>query len=110
MIAYHQLEFPATRENRTIRVYLPNNYENQNTSYPVMYFFDGHNLFFNQEATYGESWQLNEFLNHWNKDMVIVGFEPGHVVKQHLEKYSPYDMRGEFFASPIQGQVEATMQ
>lgn len=110
MITYHQLEFPAIGENRTVRVYLPNNYETQDTSYPVMYFFDGHNLFFDQEATYGESWQLKEFLDHWSKDMIVVGIEPGHENNQRLEEYSPYNIGGEFFAGSIQGRGEATMQ
>lgn len=110
MIAYHQLEFPAIGENRTVRVYLPDDYENQVSRYPVMYFFDGHNLFYDQEATYGESWQLKEFLDHWNKDMIVVGIEPGHAGNQRLEEYSPYDIGEEFFAGPIQGQGEATMQ
>lgn len=110
MIVYHQLEFPATGENRTVRVYLPDDYEHQVSRYPVMYFFDGHNLFYDQEATYGESWQLKEFLDHWNKDMIVVGIEPGHAGNQRLEEYSPYDIGEEFFAGPIQGQGEATMQ
>lgn len=110
MIVSHQLEFPATGENRTVRVYLPDDYENQVSRYPVMYFFDGHNLFYDQEATYGESWQLKEFLDHWNKDMIVVGIEPGHEGNQRLEEYSPYNIGEEFFAGPVQGQGEATMQ
>ena len=27
-----------------------------------MYFFDGHNLFFDEDATYGKSWGLKDFL------------------------------------------------
>ncbi|MBJ6746565.1 prolyl oligopeptidase family serine peptidase [Streptococcus sp. 121] len=110
MIVYHQLEFPATGENRTVRVYLPDNYENQVSRYPVMYFFDGHNLFYDQEATYGQSWQLKTFLDHWNKDMIVIGIEPSHAGNQRLEEYSPYDIGGEFFAGPIQGRGETTMQ
>ncbi|MBF0843801.1 alpha/beta hydrolase, partial [Streptococcus danieliae] len=90
MIAYHQLDFPASGESRTIRVYLPDQYEHQTTAYPVMYFFDGHNLFSDQEATYGESWKLKDFLDQWTKDMIVVGLEPGHQGNQRLEEYSPY--------------------
>ena len=31
--------------------------------YPVMYFFDGHNLFYDEDATYGTSWGLKGFLS-----------------------------------------------
>ena len=29
---------------------------------PVLYMFDGHNLFFDAEATYGKSWGLLDYL------------------------------------------------
>ncbi|MVX59581.1 alpha/beta hydrolase [Streptococcus danieliae] len=109
MIAYHQLDFPASGESRTIRVYLPDQYEHQTTAYPVMYFFDGHNLFSDQEATYGESWKLKDFLDQWTKDMIVVGLEPGHQGNQRLEEYSPYDIGNTFFAGPIQGQGRETL-
>ena len=42
--------------NRPLHIYLPDDYYASEERYPVMYFFDGHNLFFDADATYGK-WQ-----------------------------------------------------
>ena len=34
-----------------------------------------YNLFFNEDATYGTSWGLKEFLDHYGKNFIIVGME-----------------------------------
>jgi enterochelin esterase-like enzyme len=61
-----------------------------------MYFFDGHNLFCNEDATYGKSWGLKEFLQGWNKDLIVVGIECGHDGYERLSEYLPYPAQGWF--------------
>ena len=56
---------------RTIHVYLPDNYNESQEQYPVMYMFDGHNLFFDEDATYGKSWGLKDFLDNYDKKLII---------------------------------------
>ena len=60
---------------RILHIYLPNDYYQSDERYPVVYMFDGHNLFLNSDATYGKSWGLAEFLNHYDKKLIIVGIE-----------------------------------
>ena len=48
-----QLWFEKANDYRTLHIYLPESYFNSHQEYPVMYFFDGHNLFFDEVATYG---------------------------------------------------------
>ena len=58
MFKSFEMNFPAFtgREKRKITVYLPNSYPySPKTRYPVLYMFDGHNAFFDNEATYGKS-------------------------------------------------------
>jgi len=50
--------FPPAGENRRIHLYLPDEYKWSQERYPVLYMFDGHNLFFDSDATYGKSWGL----------------------------------------------------
>ena len=76
--------------NRPLHIYLPEGYENTDERYPVMYFFDGHNLFTNEDATYGKSWSLKDFLDSWGKGMIIVGMECGHEGQERLSEYLPY--------------------
>ena len=46
---------------RRVYLYLPESYEREpERRYPVMYMFDGHNVFFDTDATYGKSWGMNK--------------------------------------------------
>ena len=83
-------------KNRPLHIYLPENYYAGDERFPVMYFFDGHNLFSDADATYGKSWGLSAFLDHWGKGMIIVGFECGHEGRERLNEYSPYSFNSRY--------------
>ena len=108
MIEKRGLIYTPKWKTRTLHIYLPQDYDTSGKRYPVMYFFDGHNLYRDQDATYGKSWGLEEFLNRWGKEMIVVGMECGHEGKERLSEYSPYSF-GEFFLGPVQGTGKATM-
>ena len=76
---------------RLVYVYLPEDYETSQKRYPVMYMFDGHNVFFDSHATYGKSWGMSEYLQKNNKDLIIVAVECNHEGHKRLEEYSPVD-------------------
>ena len=78
MIIIRDHYFPPAGANRRLHICLPDNYYETQERYPVMYFFDGHNLFSDAEATYGKSWGLSAFLSRWNRPMIIVGMECSH--------------------------------
>ncbi len=61
--------------------------------FPVMYFFDGHNLFRDEDATYGKSWGLDAFCASWDKPIIIVGVECAHEGNLRLSEYLPYGSR-----------------
>ena len=44
--------FTPAGELRRLHIYLPDGYNDSEERYPVMYFFDGHNLFYDKDATY----------------------------------------------------------
>lgn len=90
MIIKKEFTFTAEKKPRPLHIYLPDNYESSNERYPVMYFFDGHNLFNNEDATYGKSWGMKDFMQWWSKDMIIVGIECGHGEGERLSEYLPY--------------------
>ena len=73
MIIKRDIYYPPAGSSRRLHIYLPDDYHKSEERYPVMYFFDGHNLFFNEDATYGKSWGLKEFLDGWNRKMIVVG-------------------------------------
>lgn len=90
MIVKRDFIYTPKGTSRPLHIYLPNNYYFTRDHYPVMYFFDGHNLFFNEDATYGKSWGLKDFLDSWGKEIIIVGIECGHDGQERLSEYLPY--------------------
>ncbi|MCP1661281.1 alpha/beta hydrolase [Neisseria perflava] len=110
MIHYHDMPFPAVGKTRKLHIYLPDDYLATGERYPVMYFFDGHNLFFDNQATYGKSWGLYDFMQAWPKKMMIVGIECGHEGNERLSEYSPYSFHSAFFGGRLNGLGHETME
>ena len=84
------------KEERAVYVYVPDEAADSSVRLPVLYMFDGHNVFFDEDATYGKSWGMKEFLEGWIKDMIIVGIECGHDGYERLSEYLPYPAVGHF--------------
>ena len=110
MIIKRDCIYPPTGTNRPLHIYLPQGYESSQERYPVMYFFDGHNLFFNEDATYGKSWGLKEFLDTWGKKIIIVGMECSHEGEDRLSEYLPYPARRNTYFDKFQPLGDATMK
>ena len=53
--------------------------------------FDGHNLFFDEDATYGTCWGLKEYLDVNKIHLIVVGLECNHEGNERLSEFSPYD-------------------
>ncbi len=51
MVQKFEIWFSPAKENRRIHLYLPNDYYRTDERYPVIYMFDGHNLYFDSDAT-----------------------------------------------------------
>ena len=107
MVVKRKFIYSPKGKDRPLHIWLPEGYFDTDRHYPVMYFFDGHNLFFNEDATYGKSWGLKEFLEGWEKPMIIVGIECGHEGQERLSEYLPYPAVGYFGQFDPQG--KATM-
>ena len=109
MIVKRDFTYTPKGANRPLHIYLPNDYDQTQERYPVMYFFDGHNLFLNEDATYGKSWGLKEFLDGWDKPMIIVGIECGHDGQERLSEYLPYPAKKDSHFAKFQPMGEETM-
>ena len=74
---------------RKAYIYLPDYYdENPERRFPVMYMFDGHNVFFDSEATYGKSWGMYNFMTWTRKPLIIVAVECNQF-GQRFNEYAP---------------------
>ncbi|HBN13141.1 MAG TPA: alpha-mannosidase [Clostridiales bacterium] len=77
-------------KKRWAYVYLPDDYDfDEDRRYPVMYMFDGHNLFSDDEATFGRSWRLADYLDKNNVPLIIAAVECNHEGNRRLSEYSP---------------------
>lgn len=76
---------------------------------PVLYMFDGHNLFYDDVATYGKSWGLKEFLEEEQTPLIVAAAECNHAGTQRLNEYSPFS--GEMLGhGRVTGRGKATME
>jgi len=92
MIHIWDVTIPALSGEKTRRayIYLPDAYFNEPTRrFPVMYMFDGHNVFSDSHATYGKSWGMNSYMSWTKKPLIIVAVECNHENNRRLTEYSP---------------------
>ena len=109
MIIKRDFIYSPKGENRRLHIYLPEDYYQSTERYPVMYFFDGHNLYFDADATYGKAWGLKAFLDSWEKKMIVVGMECSHTGNERLEEYLPYPASETFFG-PLEVRGDETLE
>lgn len=75
---------------RRVYLYLPDSYDEQpEKRYPVMYMFDGHNVFFDEDATFGKSWGMKKYMDESKKELIIVAVECNHEGSRRITEYSP---------------------
>ncbi len=79
-------------KTRKAYIYLPDSYETEpDKRYPVMYMFDGHNVFFDEDATFGKSWGMNKYMQETGKDLIIVGVACNPEGNGRIIEYSPFN-------------------
>lgn len=90
MIESWKIKIPSLtgEKERRAYIYLPADYSTERR-YPVMYMFDGHNLFFDSDATFGRSWRLAEYLDDTKTPVIVAAVECNDEGNGRLEEYSP---------------------
>ena len=111
MIEKFQVPLPRTlsRKPRTVYVHVPDEAEDDpDARYPVLYMFDGHNVFFDEDATYGKSWGMKDFMEETHLPMIVVAVDCNHSPQGgRLREYSPYDFT--FGDMVVRGRGRTTM-
>ena len=94
MIDSWQITIPELTgdEPRRAYIYLPDSWEmDPDLRYPVLYMFDGHNVFFDEDATYGKSWGMGEYLDATRTQLIVAAVECNHHPDNgRLSEYSPW--------------------
>ena len=113
MIEKWEITSPELTGTQTRRayLYLPDYYDDDpDARYPVLYMFDGHNVFFDSDATYGKSWGMKEFMEETRAPLIIAAVECNHSPDHgRLKEYSPFAFRDPRFGQ-IPGWGKITME
>ena len=94
-------------EPRRAYIHLPDSYYRKpQKRYPVLYMFDGHNVFVDEDATFGKSWGMESYLQGSRKELIVVGVECNHNGNCRLQEYSPVSFEnGELGTIPGRGKA-----
>lgn len=106
MVKTWNISYPAAKgreRRRRAYVYLPAMYKAQpRRRFPVLYMFDGHNLFFDEHASHGRSWRLAEYLDFTETPLIVAAVECSHAAPSgRICEYSPY-----CFDDPEMGHID----
>jgi len=85
----HSLPIVTSKENRTIRVLLPDDFDPENKTYQLLMMHDGQNLFEDETAYGGHSWGIYETLKALQKnDIIVVGIDNSEL---RFFEYAPWE-------------------
>ena len=89
-----EIEIPQLKRDRTVWVYLPDNYKQVGEPCPVIYMHDGQNLFYDKLTAYGTAWHVDKVMDEicaaTGKGAIIIGVEC--YDRARLSEYSPWKM------------------
>ena len=113
MIETWNITIPELTEDteRRAYVYLPDALENDpDGRYPVLYMFDGHNVFYDDHATYGKSWGMGEYLDAHATPLIVAAVECNHDPDNgRLSEYSPFSFQDRRLGQ-VTGRGQTTME
>lgn len=113
MIKKWSVSYPAVngRETRRVYLYLPTMYDAEpERRFPVLYMFDGHNVFFDEDATYGKSWGLGNYLDLFDAPVIVAAVECNQGEhNERLIEYSPYRFDDEQYGH-FEGRGKSTLE
>lgn len=95
-IEEYMLTVPYLNKERRIRVLLPEDY-NEKTKYPVVYFHDGQNVYFDEESYSGVSWGIIETIkeNPELPKMIVVAIDNDD--ERRINEYTPWKFKDNLF-------------
>ena len=92
MVIEWDVEIPKLSGTKTRKayIYLPEYYEEDELRrYPVLYMFDGHNVFYDTQSAFGKSWNMTSYLLWTRKPLIVVAVECNKRGNNRLKEYSP---------------------
>ncbi|MGM9941925.1 MAG: alpha/beta hydrolase [Bulleidia sp.] len=101
--------FSPGNQERKLHIHVPDDYDFTRDRYPVLYMFDGHNLFYDSDATFGTCLGMKEFLDGYDVKMIVVGIACAQDDLQRAGEYIPYHIQSRIYGD-FEGQGSKTVQ
>ena len=77
-------------EKRRVWVWLPEDYDDTQEAYPVLFMHDGQNVFLSSDATYGTCWSMIEAQSNLKRPMIVVAIEGQNNGTKRFGEFSPW--------------------
>lgn len=77
-------------QERMIRVYLPNGYNETHKRYPVLYMHDGQNVFVDEDSSNGVSLGMKDYLDQSGLEIIVVAIDFNPEGKERVNEYCPW--------------------
>ncbi|MFP3359719.1 alpha/beta hydrolase-fold protein, partial [Planococcus sp. SIMBA_143] len=90
-----QYWIPVFNEERTVRIYLPDTYEQTNQDYPALYMHDGQNVFEDKDAVGGRSLRLKDYLEQNHDQVIVIAIDSGANRMEEYRLWAPGKMSDE---------------
>ena len=81
------IEAPELQTQKKIWLYLPEEYQNSEKKYPVVYMHDAQNLF-DKKTSFAGEWEVDETLDSLKAQVIVVGIEHGN--DKRLDELTPF--------------------
>ncbi|MCA0992249.1 alpha/beta hydrolase [Pseudalkalibacillus hwajinpoensis] len=95
MLVTKQYWIPVFNEERTVRIYLPDTYEQTNQDYPALYMHDGQNVFEDKDAVGGRSLRLKDYLEQNHDQVIVIAIDSGANRMEEYRLWAPGKMSDE---------------
>ncbi|MCK6258826.1 alpha/beta hydrolase [Fictibacillus sp. KIGAM418] len=93
MIDTFEVVITPFQRKRKVRVCLPNGYETSGKTYPVLYMHDGQNLYRDEDASFGTSWGVKDYIEESGLELIVVGIDCADGTDR-LDEYGPWENAG----------------
>lgn len=90
MLIREKVMFQPANELREIIISLPENYDQSDQRYPVLYINDGQNAFIDEEAYSKKSWGFLDYVKEHHVDVIMVAIFCGMAPFQREDEYGPW--------------------
>lgn len=91
MLEKFNVYMSSFKQDRLIRVYLPDCYHKSHKRYPVLYMHDGQNVFEDEGAIKGVSLGLKDFLDKNKINIIVVAIDLNPEGEERFNEYCPWE-------------------